>query len=122
MRLAGFRIAASGEAARRMTLGGVASSIEPDSILIERIIDPALPPAFAHVRAYRGARLEVSAGGLTAFWQRHSGDLNIRGVEVSLHTPPVPLLGLAAFDLTAGAARVDRLRGTKGWINLRWRP
>ena len=105
-----------------MSLGGVASSVDPDSLLIERVLDPALPPAFAALRSYRGARVEISSGGLTAFWQRHSGDVNVRGVEASLHAPPVPLLGIAAFDLTAGAARVDRLRGTKGWINLRWRP
>ena len=122
MRLGGLRAAASAETGHRMSLGGVASSTDPDSLLIERVLDPALPPAFAAVRSYRGARVEISASGLTAFWQRHSGDVNVRGLEVSLHAPPVPLLGIAAFDLTAGAARVEGLRGTKGWINLRWRP
>ena len=121
-RLGGLRAAVSGEVAHNMTLGSVASSIDPDSLLIERVLDPALPPAFATMRSYRGARLEITTGGLTAFWQRHSGGLNVRGIEASMHTPPIPLLGTAALDLTAGAARVDRLRGTKGWINLRWRP
>jgi hypothetical protein len=122
MRVGGLRVAASVEAAHRMTLGGVASSTDPDSLLIGRVLDPALPPAFAAVRSYRCARVEISSGGLTAFWQRHSGDVNVRGLEASLHAPPVPLLGIASFDLTAGVARVDRVRGTKGWINLRWRP
>jgi hypothetical protein len=121
-RLGGLRVAASAEAGRRMTVGGVASSIDPDASLVERVLDPALPPGFASVRNYRGARVELSSGGLTAFWQRHSGDVNVRGLEASMHAPPVPLLGIPAFDLMAGAARVDRLRGTKGWINLRWRP
>src|SRR5207253_1542326 len=95
-RIGGFRIAVSGEAARRMTLGGVASSTDPDALLIERILDPALPPAFAVVRNYRGARAEISSGGITAFWQRHSGDVNVRGLEASVHAPPIPLLGIPA--------------------------
>jgi len=135
VRFAGIRFGVSAEAGRRMTIGGVASSITPDSLLVERVLDPALPPAFAEVRRYHGARAEVTLGGITGFWQRHSvgagftrpaeagpHTATVRGLEVSTHSEPIPLIGLPALDLTAGAARVSGLRGTKGWITLRWRP
>ena len=121
-RLGGLRIGVAGEAARRMTVGGVASSITPDALLIERVLDPALPHEFAHIERYRGLRAELTASGLTAFWQRHSAGLTARGIEVTSRTPAMPLMRLPALDLTAGAARVSGLRGTKGWLSLRWRP
>ena len=122
IRLGGIRIAAAAEAGNRMTIGGVASSVTPDSLLVERVLDPALPDGFAEIRRYRGARGEVTLSGITAFWQRHSEQITVRGLQVSTHSPPVPLLGLPALELTAGAARVRGTRGTKGWLALRWRP
>ncbi len=121
-RLGGIRLGFAGEAARRMTVGGVASSITPDALLIERVLDPALPRDFAHIERYRGVRGELTASGLTAFWQRHGRHLTVRGIEYTTSTPPVPLMRLAALDLTVGAARVSGFRGTKGWLSLRWRP
>jgi len=121
-RFGGVRLAAAAEAANRMSLGGVASSITADSVLLERVLDPALPLKFAEVRRYRGARGEVTLSGFTAFWQRHSDNVTVRGIEWTTHSPPIPLLGLPALDLTAGAARVSGIRGTKGWLALRWRP
>ena len=121
-RLGGFRLALAGEAAHHMTIGGVASSIDPDAFLIERVIDPALPRGFTLIENYRGARAELSAGGVTGFWQRHSANLTVRGLQFTTHTPPMPLLQVPALDVTAGAARVSGIRGTKGWISLRWRP
>jgi hypothetical protein len=105
-----------------MTIGGVTSSITPDALLIERVIDPALPRDFARIENYRGARAEITASGLTAFWQRHSANLTVRGLQYTTHTPPFPLVQLPALDLTAGAARVTGIGGTKGWLSLRWRP
>ena len=121
-RLAVRHLAVMVEAAHRMTIGGVASTITPDALLIERVIDPALPRAFTQIENYRGARAELTAGGLTAFWQRHSANLTVRGLQITAHTPPMPLLQVPALDVTAGGARVSGLRGTKGWISLRWRP
>ncbi|HLJ73069.1 MAG TPA: hypothetical protein VKU62_00690, partial [Thermoanaerobaculia bacterium] len=122
-KLGGFGFAAAmGEAARNMTVGGVVPSTTPDSLLLEHIIDPALPPAFAQQRTYRGVRGELHLGGLTAFWQRHSSATRVWGIEESLSGGPVPLLDLPAVDLTAGVARVSGLRGTKGWLALRWSP
>ncbi|HUJ15305.1 MAG TPA: hypothetical protein VL284_16075, partial [Thermoanaerobaculia bacterium] len=120
--IGGIGLALSGEAARNMSVGGVISSATPDALLIERVIDPALPPGFAELRTYRGARAEVRVGSVRAFWQRHSGAIDVRGLETSMSAPPIPLLGIPSFDVTAGAARVRGLRGTKAWINLRWRP
>jgi len=121
-RFGAIRLAAAAEAANRMSLGGVASSITAESILLERVLEPALPLKFADVRHYRGARGEFTLSSLTAFWQRHSSNLTVRGIEWTSHTPPIPLLGLPALDMTAGAARVSGIRGTKGWLALRWRP
>ena len=69
----------------------------------------------------------MSLSGLTVFWQRHDtgtgfSHTDVRGLELSLRSQPVPLLRLPAFDLTAGAARVTDVRGVKGWLALRWRP
>ncbi len=120
--LGSIGMAAAVEAANRMRIGGVASSITPDALLIERVIDPALPARFVEMKRYRGVRGEVKLSGITAFWQRHSRSLTVRGIEWSTHSPPIPLLGVPALDLTAGAARVSGIRGTKGWLALRWRP
>jgi hypothetical protein len=124
-RVGSVRLAASGEAARRMSVGGVASSIVPDALLIGRVLDPALPLGFATARRYRGARGDVILSSVDFFWQRHdleTRNVDVRGIELSLRSVPVPLLGLPAFDLTAGAARVSGARGVKGWLALRWRP
>ena len=34
---------------------------------------------FAHIERYRGVRAELTASGLTAFWQRHGAGLTVRG-------------------------------------------
>ena len=104
VRRGSMRLAVMGEAAHRMTLGGVAASITPDAFLIERVLDPALPRGFTQIENYRGARAELTASGLTAFWQRHSADLTVRGLQLTAHTPPMPLLQVPALDITAGAA------------------
>lgn len=122
MRLGSMRLAVMGEAAHRMTIGGVAATITPDALLIERVLDPALPRGFTQIEDYRGARAELSMSGLTAFWQRHSANLTVRGLQFTERTPPMPLLQVPALDVTVGAARVSGIRGTKGWISLRWRP
>jgi len=121
-RLGGLRFGVAGEAARRMSVGGVASSITPDALLIERVLDPALPRDFARIERYRGWRADIAMSGLTAFWQHHGAGLAVRGLELKSHMPPLPLMRLAALDITAGVARVSGLRGTKGWLALRWQP
>ena len=108
-----------------MSVGGVASSIVPDALLIGRVLDPALPLGFAAAGRYRGARGDVILSSVDFFWQRHDLDthnIDVRGIELSLRSLPIPLLGLPAVDLTAGAARVGGIRGVKGWLALRWRP
>jgi len=122
--LFGVRIAGSAEAGRRMSLGGLASSVTPDAIQLERVSDPALPLGFADIRRYRGWRGEIGLGGVTAFWQRHDGGdhLDVRGLEVAMSSPPVPLVGLPALRISAGVARASRVRGTKGWLAVRLQP
>jgi hypothetical protein len=108
-----------------MSVGGVASSIVPDALLIGRVLDPALPLEFDAARRYRGARGDVILSSVDFFWQRHdlqTRKVDVRGIELSLRSVALPILGLPAFDLTAGAARVRGIRGVKGWLALRWRP
>ena len=117
-----FRMTLSAEAGRNLALGGVASSMDPDALLLARVLDPALPADYATLEHYHGVRAEVTMGMVSVFWQRHSGDTTVRGIEAAIHAPPVPLIGIAAFDLVGGFARVSQLHGTQGWISLRWRP
>jgi hypothetical protein len=126
--LGGMRGAATFTAARTdMTVGGMASSIVPESLNVERIFDPALPPGALTGRRYTGARFELTLPMLTpftAFYQFHRiGDqARVAGVEATLRGTPAPVLKLAAFELTGGVARVIDDRKTKLWLSLRWRP
>src|SRR5207244_9529648 len=104
-------------------LGGLPSSIIPDSRNIPRVFDPALTPVSAH--DYRGARGELTTGGITYFLQYHrlSGrTIRVAGATGTLRSDVQPLVQLAAFDLTAGIARVIDEHRTRGWVGLRWRP
>jgi hypothetical protein len=119
---------------RPLRLGGVATSILPESFMADRLLDPALPYAAMAGDRYAGLRGEVIMSGLTAFWQRHDlgggGRLSLAGVSAELTSPPVPLVKLPALDLTVGVARLldepsaGRIAGgrTRGWIALKWRP
>lgn len=115
----------TGEAARHSTVGGFASSIVPDAILVERVLDPALPAAYAFAKSYRGLRLDAGSDGFSIFWQRHDIDgrkIDVRGIELAMSASPMPLLRSAGFTLTLGAAKVSSEKGVKGWVGLRWRP
>ena len=110
--------------ARRASVGGVASSMEPDSLLLARILDPALDRDTLAAERYRGERLELQAGALTAFWQRHRADrtVDVVGLETAIAGPPMPLVKAAAVELIVGVARVRPERKTRAWIALRWQP
>ncbi|HEV2718558.1 MAG TPA: hypothetical protein VG323_00955, partial [Thermoanaerobaculia bacterium] len=115
---------ASVTTARNAALGGVATSIEPESLFIARVLDPALPRDFDFAHTYRGARAEVVSGAVSLFAQRHHAtrDLDLFGIEARLSRDPTPLVKAAGFDVTAGVARVRQERATRGWVALRWRP
>ena len=117
-------IRASVTAARHVELGGVATSVEPESLFIARILDPALPRGFDFARTYRGARLGIGSGPVTLFAQRHHAARNVDlfGLEARLSRDPMPLVKAAGFDVTAGVARVRQEHATRGWLALRWRP
>jgi hypothetical protein len=124
VRAAGLVFGASLTEGRHLSLGGAASTIEPDSLLIERILDPAFERDTLTAAAYRGERLSISSSGLTAFWQRHhlGSDTDAVGIESSMHVPPIPLVKTPALQLTAGVARVRVVRKTRAWLALRWQP
>ncbi|HEX2121622.1 MAG TPA: hypothetical protein VHL59_08275, partial [Thermoanaerobaculia bacterium] len=113
-----------------LSLGGVASSILPRSAYARRILDPALPLATIRGADYDGWRIETNLPSLpfTAFYQRHAlADLalSLAGVEVTLHSDPMPILKVPGLDVTLGAARVfdEPLEGdTQWWLAMRWRP
>jgi hypothetical protein len=115
------QITLTGEAGRNIAVGGYASSAVPDSLLIGRVLDPALPEGFVARDSYRSWRADVAFSAVSFFWRRYE-DLDVRGLEVALEMPPAPLLRSLELQLTAGAAKVSGLRGLKGWLALRWRP
>jgi Tol biopolymer transport system component len=124
VRAAGFMFAASLAEGRHLTLGGAASTIEPDSLLINRILDPAFERGTISSANYRGERLSIGFSGVTAFWQRHhlGSNLDLIGIETTTAIPPMPLVKTAGLQLTAGIARVRIERKTRAWLAVRWKP
>jgi hypothetical protein len=115
---------ASFTAGRNLALGGIATSVEPASLFIARILDPALPRDFDFAHSYRGARAEIVSGPVSLFAQHHhaSRNVDLYGLEAKLSRDPTPLVKAAGFDVTAGIARVRQERAVRGWLALRWRP
>jgi len=109
---------------RHLTLGGTASSIEPDSLLLNRILDPAFERGSSSSSTYRGERLSLGLGALTAFWQRHhlGTDLDVVGLETNASIPPMPLVKTPGLQLTAGIAQIHLTRTMRGWVGVKWRP
>ncbi|HEX8172630.1 MAG TPA: hypothetical protein VF824_18990 [Thermoanaerobaculia bacterium] len=131
-RAGGLRIGARYQRDRgdALALGGLASSILPQSAYARRILDPALPLSVVTGNDYDGWRIETTLPSvpLTAFYQRHElggTRLSVTGLVAELQSPPMPILKVPALDFTAGVARVldAPLRGeTKWWLGMRWRP
>ncbi|MEA2416968.1 MAG: hypothetical protein QOI58_3625, partial [Thermoanaerobaculia bacterium] len=124
LRLADLTFGAEIGAGRHLTLGGGGSTIEPDSLLIERLLDPAFERHSFSSATYRGQRLSIATSGLTVFWQRHNlgTDIDLFGVETNASIPAMPLLKTPALQLTAGIAQVRLTRKTRGWVGVRWKP
>jgi hypothetical protein len=95
----------------------------PQSLVAQRIIDPALAPGTLTGDRYSGARVEISSGYVTAFYQQHrigGQRLGYAGAEVTLQSPPVTWIKTPGLDLTAGVARVEGK--SRWWAGLRWKP
>jgi hypothetical protein len=124
LRSGGLTFGASFTEGRHLTLGGTASTIEPDSLLTGRILDPAFERGSLTAATYRGERLSIGASGLTAFWQRHhlGSDVDLVGIESNISVPSMPLVKTPALELTAGVAQVRVTRKTRGWVGVRWKP
>jgi hypothetical protein len=124
LRAGALTFGASLSAGRHLTLGGTASSIEPDSLLLDRILDPAFARGSFSSPTYRAERLSIGFGGVTAFWQRHrlGRDIDVVGLEAATAVPAMPLVKTPALQLTAGIARVRIERKTRGWLGVRWKP
>jgi hypothetical protein len=124
VRALGLTFGAALSEGRHLTLGGTPSSIEPDSLLLDRILDPAFARGSINATNYRGERLSIAASGLTAFWQRHhlGRDIDLIGLETSTTIPAMPLVKTPALQLTAGIARIRLERKTRGWVAVRWKP
>jgi hypothetical protein len=124
IRAGGFRFGAEVAEGRHVEVGGAASTIEPDSLLIARILDPALDRGTLAGSSYRGERLFISASGLSVFWQRHhlGTDVDLAGIESSIFVPPIPLVKTPGLRLTGGVARVGVTHKTRAWLAIRWMP
>ncbi len=117
-----------------VALGGVASSILPQSKYALRVLDPALPASILGGDEYDGWRIETDVPGvpLNAFYQRHeigAARLSLAGLEGTLISDPLPILKMPGLTLGIGAARVldapealDLRGDTKWWLTMRWHP
>jgi hypothetical protein len=111
-----------------LALGGLSSSLLPQSAYAHRLLDPALPAALLRGEEYDGWRVESSLSALKFFYQRHELDaasLSLAGVELSLHTDTITMVKTPGLDLTLGGARIldGSLEGdTRYWLGMRWRP
>ncbi|MDT5015601.1 MAG: hypothetical protein QOD39_1761, partial [Mycobacterium sp.] len=96
----------------------------PDSLLFDRILDPAFARDSLIATNYRGQRLSIGLSGFTAFWQRHhlGRDVDLVGLETTISIPPMPLLKTPALQSTAGISHVHIERKTRGWVGVRWTP
>jgi len=123
MRIGGYRFAAQAERATGgVTLGGIATTLLPDSMFDKRVLDPALLPQLFG-RQYTGVRVEATMGYFTIFRQQHriEGErIDVTGLEVTMKSPPVPWVKAPGLDVTFGGARTDGT--TRWWGGLRWRP
>jgi hypothetical protein len=124
VRVGGFTFGAEAAEGRHVEVGGAASTIEPDSLLIARILDPALERGSLAGSSYRGERLFIGSSGVSAFWQRHhaGNDIDLIGIESSIAVPPLPLLKTPGLQLTGGVARVRVAGKTRAWLAIRWMP
>ncbi|MGA8807691.1 MAG: hypothetical protein WB973_07410 [Thermoanaerobaculia bacterium] len=124
LRAGALTLGATLSAGRHLSLGGIASSIEPDSLLLNRILDPAFERDSFTASTYRGERASIGFGAMTAFWQRHhlGRNLDVIGVETNASIPAMPLVKTPALQLTAGIAQVRLTRKTRGWVGVRWKP
>ncbi|MDP9361334.1 MAG: hypothetical protein M3P29_07785 [Acidobacteriota bacterium] len=128
VRFGDFSFGAEVAEGRHGSLGGAASTIEPDSLLIARILDPALERGTVTGSRYRGERLFIGSSGVSAFWQRHhlgsdiDLDIDLIGIESCISVPPLPLLKTPGLQLTGGVARVRVAGRTRAWLAIRWTP
>jgi hypothetical protein len=127
MRAAGYRFAAQVEHAtssdQLLPVGGIATTVMPQSLVAQRIIDPALAPGTLTGDRYTGGRIEVGSGYVTAFYQQHrigGQHLGYAGAEITFQSPPITWVKTPGVDMTIGAARVEGR--TRWWGGLRWRP
>jgi hypothetical protein len=131
-RLAGLTFALSHERRStseeaRISLGGLGSSIIPQSAYSGRVLDPALPPGILGGDRYDGSRASLYIGSATLFYQRHVLEraFSLAGVAFETSSDPLPIINFPGFRLTAGVARIlsEPLRGrTRWWFGIRYTP
>jgi hypothetical protein len=124
LRLGGLTFGAEAGVGRNIAVGGAASTIEPDSLLIARVLDPALERDSMIGRKYRQERLSIGSSGLTIFWQRHhiGSDADLIGIESRRVIPAMPIVKTPALEISGGIARVQVTHKTRAWLTMRWRP
>ncbi|HEX5719997.1 MAG TPA: hypothetical protein VF179_27830 [Thermoanaerobaculia bacterium] len=115
-------------------LGGVETSLLPESALSGRVFVPALPAGTLLGEEHESQRAELDLGFLPApiFFERHRlwsesrGDwLSLAGMEFRWSIAPIPLGRVPALDIRLGIAQVleDVLEDeTRWWVATVWRP
>ncbi len=136
LRMAGSRGAASGAGSPldRYRLGGVGSSLLPAGVVVARIVAPALPEGVEVGDRMAGWSVALANGPASAFYRGDrvwggggavQGWIRRAGVEWTMTTEPLPLLGLPAMRAGVGVARVldHPLEGaTRWWVSVSWSP
>jgi len=118
-----------------LLLGGVQSSILPESARSERILQPALPIGVLTGSEHEMQRATFDTGllPLAFFYERHRmlaasdqwSELSLVGAELTLSTDPMPILQFPGLDVRFGAARIfdEPMKDeTTFWLTLAWRP
>jgi hypothetical protein len=129
----GFRRSRTNDAVApwdRLQLGGMESSLLPETLHGNRELEPALPADHRIGDDYEGR--ELSLGPL--FYRDHqvrdesgaTGDrLAVAGLEIGFGSGPLPVLRLPGLRIRAGAGRVldGSLEGdNRLWVYMVWRP
>jgi Tol biopolymer transport system component len=127
------RVTGAHEPSDLIQLGGIRSSILPDSALANRVYEPALPAGILLGDRHEALRVELDLSELpTLFYTRHElgsssqrDAIRLAGVRFDLRGSAIPLLRLPAYAINIGAARIldAPLRNrNQFWLGLAWRP
>lgn len=122
------------EETERLRLGGIRTSLLPESAVSERILVPALPVSTLVGAEHEARRVRLAIDWLPLFYERHrvwerggpKGDwLSLAGLAFDLKLGPQPAIKIPGLRLRAGVAHVlsGALEGrSPWWVSVAWDP